>query len=77
MRLLMRFALVVGFLAGAALADESAEGLRVDFDDGTLGGAIEPAYVNRSEGRSQPERARDGRIPGALPGDRRPAGGVA
>jgi len=35
----------------------SKEGWRVDFDDGTLGGAGEPRYVNRSEGRVEAERA--------------------
>ena len=35
----------------------SGNGWRVDFDDGTLGGAGEPQYVNRSEGRNEPERA--------------------
>ena len=35
----------------------SKGGWRVDFDDGTLGGAGEPRYVNRSEGRAEAERA--------------------
>ena len=35
----------------------SADGWRVDFDDGTLGGAGEPRYINRSEGRVEDGRA--------------------
>jgi len=45
------------WFAGVAYGEGPAEGWRVDFDDGTLGGAGEPSYVNRSEGRGEPDRA--------------------
>ena len=39
------------------VAAQVNEGWRVDFDDGTLGRAVEPCYVNRFEGRPEPERS--------------------
>jgi len=52
-------ALAAVWFAGVAYGEGPAEGWRVDFDDGTLGGAGEPRYVNRSEGptRTDPDRA--------------------
>ena len=52
-------ALAVVWFAGVACGEGPAEGWRVDFDDGTLGGAGEPRFVNRSEGptRTDPDRA--------------------
>jgi len=52
-------ALAAVWFAGVASGEGPAEGWRVDFDDGTLGGAAEPEYVNQSEGptRTDPGRA--------------------
>jgi len=52
-------ALAAVWFAGVAYGEGPAEGWGVDFDDGTLGGAGEPRYFNRSEGptRTDPDRA--------------------
>ena len=49
--------LAVGLFIGAAHPAEPAEGWSAAFNDGTLGGATEPTYVNRSESSTQPDRA--------------------
>lgn len=52
-------ALAAVWFAAVAYGEGPAEGWRADFDDGTLGGAGEPQYFNRSEGptRTDPDRA--------------------
>ena len=52
-------ALTVVWFAGVAYGAAPAEGLQANFDDGTIGGAAEPWYFNRSQGptRIDPGRA--------------------